>query len=706
MHKTNTSIGESAESENRELNIKLKKNKIINRELSWLSFNERVLQEACDTTVPVVERLRFLGIFSNNQDEFFKVRVATIKRIVDLGYSKKETGGESSKKLLSQITEKVISLQGIFWNAFQQIIKELEKEDIFLVNETQLNSEQSEWVESYFDDHVLPYLSPILLSNVNMFPYLKDKSIYLVVKLSSLNPKIKTEFALLEIPQLVSRIIQIPSSNQKKYLMFLDDIIRFNLKELFAIFNFDRFEAYTIKLTRDAELDIDNDLSKSFLEKIQQGVSDRQKGQPVRLVYDREMPKEMLSFIIKKLDFDKSDTVIAGTRYHNFRDFMGFVNIGSKSLEYPKTPAQQHPLIVKHHSFFKLVENRDIMLHFPYQKFDHFVDFLREAAMEPTVKSIKISLYRVSKNSKVVNALVNAARNGKKVTVIFELQARFDEKSNIYWTKKLEESGCEVLFGIKGLKIHAKLVHVSRKVNNKTIDYSVVSTGNFHEGNANVYTDVALFTTDKRITTEVKRVFEYCENPFWNYNYKYLLASPLYMRSKLFKLIDNEIANARHHKDAYIIVKINNLVDEKMVKKLYEANNAGVKIKLIVRGTCCIQTGIPGLSQNIEAISIVDKFLEHSRIFIFCNNNSELYYLSSADWMTRNLEHRVEVACPIFDPDIKKELRKILEIQLCDNVKARILNDLQDNQYLRNEAPPVRSQMTLYQYYKSLNNIV
>jgi polyphosphate kinase len=470
---------------------------------------------------------------------------------------------------------------------------------------------------------------------------------------------------------------------------------------LFAIFDFDHFEAYTIKLTRDAELDIDNDLSKSFLEKISEGVSERSKGQPVRFVYDREIPKDLLVYIIEKLKFDNYDTVIPGSRYHNFKDFMSFPNIGGEHLEFEPTPPVDHPLIKRHQSILQLISKQDIILHYPYQKFDHFVDLLREASMDPKVKTIKITIYRVSKNSKVINALINAARNGKQVIVVIELQARFDEKSNIYWSKKLEEVGATILFGIKALKIHGKLLQISRKEGKIIQNYSMISTGNFHEGNASVYTDVALFTCDKRITTEVERVFQFFDNPYWNYDYKHLLISPLYMRRKLIKLIDNEIKNAKAGKDAYILLKINNLVDTSMVKKLYEANNAGVKIKLLVRGICCIRPGVPGLSENISATSIVDKFLEHSRIFVFCNNNDELYFISSADWMTRNLDHRVEVTCPVFDEKIKKELRKLLEIQFSDNVKARILNDIQDNQYLKNDAPKVHSQMVLYNYYKN-----
>jgi polyphosphate kinase len=678
-------------------------NKTINRDLSWLSFNERVLQEAIDPKVPLIERMRFLGIFSNNQDEFFKVRVATIKRMIDLGYDPKQLDGENPKKTLVKIQEKVLDLQKVFSEAFETLINEFEKENIFLINEKQLNDEQAKFVDDYFDTNILPFLSPIMLSNVDKFPYLKDKSIYLAIKLTSDDPQVQIDYALVEIPSpLLNRVILLPSIAERKFIIFIDDVIRYCLKDLFAIFNFNHFEAYTIKVTRDAELDIDNDLSKSFLEKISEGVSERSKGQPVRFLYDHEISGDLLEYLINKLRLDNYDTVIPGSRYHNFKDFMSFPNIGGSHLEHEPAPPVEHPLIKHHQSIINLVAKQDLMLHFPYQKFDHFVDFLREASIDPKVKSIKITLYRVSRNSKVINALINAARNGKQVTVVIELQARFDEKSNIYWSKKLEEVGATILFGIKGLKIHCKLIQVTRKEGKTMQNYSVISTGNFHEGNAAVYTDVALFTCDKRITNEVDKVFQFFDNPYRNYDYKYNFISPLYMRKKLIRLIDNEIKNAKSGKDAYILLKINNLVDTGMVKKLYEANKAGVKIKLLVRGICCIRPGVPGLSENIEATSIVDRFLEHSRIFVFCNNYNELYFLSSADWMTRNLDHRVEVTCPVFDEGIKKELRKLLEIQFSDNVKARIINENQDNQYLKNDSPLIHSQMVLYNYYRSL----
>ncbi len=679
--------------------------KIINRELSWLSFNERVLQEAADPNVPLIERLRFLGIFSNNQDEFFKVRVATIKRMIDIEEKTGAKNKEKPKKVLNEIQKKVIDLQAQFEKIYAKLIKELAKNNIYIINEKQLNAEQSAYVRNFFQEKVLSVITPIMLHNVNYFPPLKDKSIYLAIKLTSTDPKLDTEYAIIEIPsEEITRFVVLPSINRKKYIILLDDVIRFCLDDVFATFYFDNFEAYTIKLTRDAELDIDNDLSKSILEKIAESVSDRKKGQPVRFVFDHAIPKDLLDYLVRNLELDDEDNLIPGGRYHNFKDYIKFPNLGSKKLEYKPTPPVSHPMIKPHKSNLEVLKEHDLLLHVPYQKFDQYINLLREAAIDPKVTTIKITLYRVARNSRIIGALINAARNGKKVTVIIELQARFDEKSNIYWSKKLEEAGARVIFGMPGLKVHSKLTLITRIEGRKKVNYATVGTGNFHEGTANVYSDINLTTTDPRITEEVYKVFKFFETTYKTFKYKHLLISPLYMRNRLNTLIDNEIKNAKEGRDAYIIIKINNLVDKEMIKKLYQANNAGVKIKGIIRGTCSLIPGIPGMSENIEIISIIDKFLEHARVFVFCNNNDELYFLSSADWMARNLDHRIEAACPVYDPEIQKELKTMLNIQLKDNVKARIINATQDNQY--KTANPIRkyqSQMELYKFYKKLS---
>lgn len=681
-----------------------KRRTIINRELSWLSFNERVLQEAADPKVPLADRIKFLGIFSNNLDEFFKVRVAAIMRMIDLKVTNPKTLGESPEKVLSKIKETVLKFQKKFQAIYGELLKELEKQNIFIIDEKQLNKEQEAFVKEYFEDKVLPALSPMMLRNLERFPYLKDKSIYLATKLSKRRSKRDFEYAVIELPTAVlPRFIVLPRIGDKKYVILIDDVIRCNLKEVFTIFDYDNFEAYTIKLTRDAELDIDNDLTKSFLEKISKGVTSRKKGQPVRLVYDQEMPKDLLKYLKEALEFDEYDSMIPGGRYHNFKDFINFPNIGGTDLENPHMPPSVNPRLRNSKSILQTISKGDVLLHYPYQKFSHFINLLREAAINPDVKSIKITLYRVASNSKIINALINAARNEKEVTVVIELQARFDEKSNIYWSRKLEEVGAKILFGIPGLKIHSKLLLIEAKSGKQNMQYAGISTGNFHEGNANVYTDLTLLTANRKITNEVDKLFDYFENTYKFHNYNHLIVAPQYMRNKLMLLIDKEIKNARGGRSAYIILKINNIVDADMIQKLYQASQAGVKIQLIVRGICGLIPGVPDLSENIEAISIVDKYLEHARIFVFCNNNDPKYYITSADWMTRNLDNRVEVAAPIYDPVLQQEIRTIIDMQLLDNTKARIIDECQGNIYKKDtDKHEFRSQFEIYNYYKKL----
>lgn len=683
-----------------------KQRKIINREISWLSFNYRVLQEAADPSLPLMERIKFLGIFSNNLDEFFKVRVATVKRMMDydrdVSRDMRKMIGDKPKNILKQIQKIVIDHQAQFQKIYQSIIKELEDENIFIINEQQLNPKQADFAKNYFENEIRPVLAVIMLHNVDIFPYLKDKAIYLATKLTASDESVATEYALIEVPGNISRFLVLPPDGDKKYLIIIDDVIRYCLKDIFSIFRFDRFEAYTIKITRDAELDVDNDLSQSFLEKISNSVSRRNKGQPVRFVYDRSIPGDMFEYIKSEMDLDDDDNLIPGSRYHNFKDFMEFPDFNMPHLTNPPHLPMHHWRIKPNSSIFEVIAEKDILLHYPYQRFMHFINWLREAAIDPKVVSIKITLYRVARNSKVINALINAARNGKSVTVIIELQARFDEKANIYWSRKMEEVGVRVLFGIRGLKVHCKLVLISRKEGRGLNNFAGISTGNFHEGNARVYSDTTLLTADKRISSEVKKVFIFFDNTFKTFSYKSLLLSPNYTRRRLMNLIDNEIRNKEIGRDAWIIIKTNSLVDKDMIKKLYQASNAGVKIRLIIRGICSLIPGEPGLSENIEGISIVDTFLEHSRIFVFCNNNRNLYYISSADWMTRNLDHRIEVTCPVYDPDLQEELRTQIEMQWDDNVKARILNREQDNQYRIDDAgPKSRSQHEFYNYLKN-----
>jgi polyphosphate kinase len=680
-----------------------KKNvELINREISWLSFNERVLQEAEDTSVPLAERLKFLGIFSNNRDEFFRVRVATVKRMEKLGKKAKDLLGDSPAELLERIHKIVVEQQTRFDQAYHNIIRELAGKQVFIINEKQLTPEQGESVRKYFRAEVLPSLVPIMVDNNTKFPYLKDKSSYLIIKLVRFDKEKKSKYALVEVPtSVISRFYVMPDENERKFIILLDDVVRYCLDDIFSIFEYDTIEAYTIKLTRDAELDIDNDISKSLVEKISGGLKKRKKGQPVRLVYDSAIAKDMLELVMKKIRLRKEDNPIPGGRYHNFKDFMNFPKLDVPSLYYPKPPALSHPDFGRKKSMFDVLRKKDVLLTYPYQSFHHVIDILREASIDPKVETIHITLYRVAKNSNIVNALINAMKNGKKVTVVMELRARFDEENNIYWANKLHEEGAKVIYGVPGLKVHSKCFLITRREGKKHRHYAHIGTGNFNEQTARVYTDHSLLTADDRLTKEVEKLFEFYEDNLKLHVYKHLLVSPFSMRKRLTGLINLEMANAKAGKQAYIILKMNSLVDREMIRHLYEASQAGVKIKLIVRGICSLVSGSEGLSDNIEAISIVDKYLEHCRVFIFCNGGAEKYFISSADWMTRNLDHRSEVAIPIYDRRIQKQLRDIIDIQLKDNTKARILNRKQANKYkTTDQAVKVRAQDDIYEYLR------
>lgn len=685
------------------------KNKIpyINREISWLSFNERVLQEASDPSTPLIERLKFLGIFSNNRDEFYRVRVATINRLTKLGKKAITIYGDDPKELLQKLQRKVIEQQQHFEEIYQELLHELAKENVFIINEKQLNVKQQQFVKDYFHNEVETTLFPIMVDENKPFPYMKDKSGYLFVRLISTIQKQKNKYALIEIPsRTTSRFIILPQERDKKYIILLDDVIRFNVHEIFSVFGYTTKEAINIKLTRDAELDIDQDVSKSMLEKISKGVKDRKKGQPVRFVYDSMMSKEMLSFIMKKLGMDKKDNAIPGGRYHNFKDFISFPNIGEKKLMYENPHPLNHKLLNDiNKSILSVIKEKDILLHYPYHTYDHIITLLREASIDPTVESIKITLYRVAGSSKIANALVNAIKNGKKVTVLVELQARFDEENNIYWANKLQEEGATVIYGVPGLKVHSKLFLITTRVNGKELKFGHVGTGNFNEKTAKIYTDFSLLTANKNITNEISSVFDFYTNNFKTGVYKNLAVAPFFMRQTFVNLINTEIANATAGKKAYMILKMNSLVDKDMIEKLYEASQAGVQITLIIRGICSLVTEIPGYSDNIKAFSIVDKYLEHARVFIFANGGNEKIYITSADWMSRNLDSRSEVAVPILDPEIKKQIKDIINIQLSGNTKVRILDRLQQNLYKKPKLGEkrIRVQDEIYNYLKKDN---
>ncbi len=676
---------------------------LVNRELSWLSFNGRVLQEAANPDVPVIERLKFLGIFSNNLDEFFRIRVATLRRLLIVEKGAKKIMGQNPRKVLEKIQRITIGYQNKFDQIFASIIQELQRKNIFLINEEQLTLDQINYLKSYFDRHIACHLAPIMLKSVERFPELVDQSIYLAIKLSMKGNSSVKEYSLIEIPtRLITRFISLPRKDDKHYIILLDDVIRLCLNEVYSIFPYDRYEAYTIKITRDAELDVDNDISESLLEKISKGVKNRKKGQPVRFVYDSRIPPDMLEYIAKAMDLDEDDFGIPGGRYHNFKDFIRFPDFSNATLINEPMPPIPIRELDESKSFLAVIAKHDIMLHYPFHSFTYYIKMLREAAIDPKVSSIHITLYRVATESRVVHALMNAALNGKKVTAIVELRARFDENSNIFWSKQMQEAGVNVVFGIPGLKIHSKMTLITRNEGRKQTKYATISTGNFHEGNANLYTDVNVFTVNPKITSEIEKVFTFLENNYKTFNYKHLLVSPMNMRRKIYSLIEQEMENALSKKTAYIHCKINNLVDEDMINKLYQASMAGVEIKLVVRGVCALVPGIKGLSENIEVYAIVDRLLEHSRVFFFANGGNELCYISSADWMTRNLDYRVEVAAPIYDKRIKAELRTVVDYALRDNVKSRIVNHKQNNNFRgRGEhEPEFRSQLELYKHYQ------
>ena len=692
-------------------------NRYINREISWLKFNARVLQEAADPKVPLIERLRFLGIFSNNLDEFFKVRYATVKRIALSGKTGKSVlGGANANDLMEDITKIVIDQQSESLQILKRIEHELEKENIYMVHENVVDEDHGQFINTFFLEKVSPALAVIMLNEITEFPNLKDNAAYLAVKmvlnanedLKGIRKVIegaekKVHYALVEIPRSLERFVVLPSRGEKRYIMILDDLIRYCMHKIFDIFDYESLSAHMIKITRDAELDIDNDLSKSFIEKISSSVKDRRISEPVRFVYDKEIEKDTLAFLKQKMGIDETDSVIPGGRYHNRRDYMKFPSLGRKDLMYKNFPPLPIKGLSMEESIFDSISKRDYLQYTPYHTFSYVIKFLREAAIDPTVKTIKITVYRLARNSQVASALINAVKNGKDVTVQIELQARFDEQANIAYAEQLQAEGVKLIFGIQGLKVHSKVCMVEREEAGIIKRYGFISTGNFNESTAKIYTDYTLFTANQSILREIKKVFSFFDINYKVYKYKHLIVSPHYTKNIFGKLIKREIENAKQGKEAWIRIKMNSFTSYKMVDKLYEASRAGVKIQMIVRGTCCLIPGVPGMSENIEAISVVDRFLEHPRLFIFANDGDPKMYISSADWMTRNLDYRVEVGCPIYDKDIKKELMDTFEICWQDNVKARVFSDKQDNAYRRNDNAPVRSQFATYEYYLNQN---
>jgi polyphosphate kinase len=679
-----------------------KRNRLVNREISWLSFNERVLQEAEAPSVALLERLKFLGIFSSNLDEFFRVRVSSLRRMVEADLYPEFVYDGTPRKILRQIHKIVIKQRERFDNVFVQLQKELERENIGIVNENSLNEKQEKFVQRYFAEEVRPALVPTMLDTVPDFPYLKNQVIYLAIRLAKKRTPESVKYALIEVPSdVLPRFIVLPQAVNKHHVIMLDDVIRYGLKDVFSIFDFDQIGAYTVKITCDAELDIDDDVSLSTLERISKSVKKRSTAQVVRFVYDREIPKDLLSFILRSSNLTKLDNVIPGGRYHNARDFMNFPHVGPTRLRQKNPPALPHRRIAESKGVLDAVKKQDILLHYPYQSFHLSIDLLREAAIDPDVTAIKITLYRVAPNSRVVNALINAVRNGKKVTALLELQARFDEEANIKWTQVLEQEGANILSPVPGLKVHAKLCMITRKEGGKAVDYALVGTGNYNETTAETYTDHALLTADPRITKDARKVFDFLKDNYKTFKYKHLVVSPFDTRKWFSKLVRREIRAAKAGKEAYIYAKLNSVVDKKIIEKLYDASRAGVKIKLLVRSICSLVPGVKGMSENIEALSIVDTYLEHSRVFVFCNGGDERVFISSGDWMPRNLDHRVEITAPVYDESLREELKHYLEIQFRDSVKARVINAEQDNHIRANGGNgPHRAQVEIYDWLR------
>lgn len=673
----------------------------LNRELSWLDFNERVLQEANDEQNPLLERFNFLGIFSNNRDEFYRVRVATLNRMRSHKKIKEEVKKDLTRTILS-VQEKVAAQETVYTQTYHSLITEAKQNNIFLLNEKQLDTEQQEFVRKYFRGEVRKHLFPLMLGDSLQYSTIKEKSVYLAVEMKDSTASNKDRFTLIEMPtDVLPRFINLPNQGEKRYLIFLEDMVRFNLDSVFASLGYDIFNSYLIKLTRESELDIDNDVLKSFMEIMTESIKKRKKGIPVRFVYDKDISPKLLKVVFKTLGIKRGDNLRAGGRYHNLKDFMAFPVEDSK-LSFDSLPPIKHPDFPEKISKFKILQKKDVLFHFPYHSFKGVTDFVWEAAIDPKVRSIKMTFYRVSRNSNMMSALINAARNGKRVTVFMELQARFDEADNIFWAEKLQEEGVRIISTIPGIKVHSKLILIGRKEKGEYVYYSNISTGNYHEATARVYSDISILTSNPDICNDVNSVFHLFETKFLQPRFSQLIVSPFGIRNFLNNKLEEEIRNANNGIESSVTIKVNNLVDKKVINKIYRAADAGVKINLIIRGICVLKN--EKAHENIQAFGIVDRYLEHSRVFIFSNNGNPEYYISSADLMSRNLDHRIEVICPIHSPEHKIEIQDIINIQLQDNVKARYLQPGMINQYKGTDNNTKhQSQLEIYEYFKTKN---
>ncbi len=673
----------------------------LEKELSWLSFNERVLQEAADTTNPIVERVRFLGIFSNNQDEFFEVRVADLQR--KLVIEQQVNKGKTSRKLLKKVHKKITELSELFDQTYEQCMTELRRRHIYFMQESELSTKQSSWLKKYFANHMLRHMVPILITErLNLIGSLQSGVSYLIVEIKH---KKNLQYAIVDIPESCPRVIQLPNDlkNMRKYFMLSDDAIRHCFDQIFAgFFKYDEINAWSMKLSRDAEYILEDDIETSLIEKMEAGVKQRFSTPAVRVTFDRETPEHIQTMLLQKLQFDtESETATMGGRYRNFKDFISFPNPGKRYLENKPLPALPSLAFDKTLNAFTAIEQKDILLYYPYQRFSYFTEFLRQAAFDPAVDVIKINIYRAAKNSRIIESLLDARRNGKRVIVNIELRARFDEGHNLKLSEVLADAGIKVLFGLPGLKVHSKLCLVTRNVDGKSQQYAHIGTGNFNEKTAQIYTDFSLFTVHKEICAEVDNVFSFIEHSYKRVDFNHLLVSPLNARSQIIIMIRAEIKAAKNHKPANIIIKVNNLVDKEITSLLYDASNAGVKIRIIVRGMCDLVPGISGMSENITIISIVDRFLEHPRCYVFHNGGQKRVFIGSADLMGRNLDDRVEVICPLYDDACKRRLLDILDLQFKDTTKARIIDAEQSNTYVkRGNRRKIRSQEAIYEYIK------
>ena len=679
------------------------------RDVTWLAFNARVLQEAMDKSVPIHLRIRFLGIFSNNLDEFFRVRVAGLKRAMDFKHKLlAESFYDAPSKILQKINKLVIHQQEDFDRTWKDVQREMAKEKVFIKDYKHLTAEQKEFVVKYFDEEVESNVIPILLHDNKPMPYLREKSLFIGVAMRRKEWQYESQYAFIEVPVTANgRFVLLPTEDkEQKDVMLLEDVIIYNLPYIFSYFGYDDFTAHCFKVTKDAEFDLDNDIKTPLADKIEKGIKSRRKGKPTRFVFDKEIDKALLEFLIKKLNLTKKDSIIPGQKIHNFRHFMDFPDVFKAYQKPLERTTFVHPEFASKQRVTDVIIKKDILLTFPYHSYDSVIDLLRESAMDPDVKSIQITAYRLASSSKIVNALINAVRNGKEVTVMLELRARFDEENNLQWKERLEVEGVKVLLGIPNKKVHAKLCVIKKRVNNRTIQYGFVSTGNFNEKTAKIYGDHLLMTSNRAIMADINKVFNVLNKPKVDpttilKTCKSLMVCPQFMRERIIAHIDKEIEEAKAGRKAEMIIKVNSLSDKTLILKLYEAANAGVDTKMIVRGIYCA-VNQKSFKKKIHAISIVDEYLEHARVMYFYNKGAENMYISSADWMTRNLDYRIEAAVPILQKNLKKELKELLEIQLQDNVKARILDKNMRNKYVESDKnKKIRSQIEIYNYLKN-----